>query len=143
MYPQRPQIYRLGSFALDNRDGEVMLMEIGINAEHALCFFYCLLGCGVHRMSLLPEKFSRAQERTGCFLPTDNTAPLIIKLRQVAVGFDYICIMIAEKHLGGGAHAKLLGKHVRTAVSYPCNLEAKPSCSFSLLSRLSRMNIGI
>ena len=46
-----------GLFALDNRDGEVMLMEIGINAEHALCFFYCLIVCpSCQRNSLVRRK---------------------------------------------------------------------------------------
>ena len=86
-------------------NGKILFTDVGINIEHTLGFFNGLF-CGfVHGVTFLPKEFHSAQEGTRGFFPTADIAPLVIKFRQVAVGLDYFCIMVAEKRFGSGAHA--------------------------------------
>ena len=74
-----------GSFgALYNGNCEILFMEIGIYVQHAHCLFARILfGC-VHCVTLLPEEFAGTEEGTGGLLPTNDAAPLIVKLRKIA-----------------------------------------------------------
>ena len=74
-----------GSFcALYNGNCEILLMEIGIYIKHTHCLFTRILfGC-VHCVTLLPEEFAGTEEGTGGLLPTNDAAPLIVKLRKIA-----------------------------------------------------------
>ena len=76
-------------------------------------------------MTLLPEELARAQKRAGGLFPAYNAAPLVIQLRQIPVGMNNILKVIAEKGLGGRAHAEPFLKLLFAAVGHPCNLGGK------------------
>src|SRR4029077_4392699 len=46
-------------------DGRFLRSEIRINIPHLACLRFCLLGCSVRGMPLLPEKLECAQEELG------------------------------------------------------------------------------
>ena len=79
----------------------------------------------MHGVTLLPEKFTAAQEGAGSLFPANDVAPLIIELRQIAPRMDYILIVIAEQRLGGRAHAHTLLQLVIPSVCHPCDLRSK------------------
>ena len=74
-----------GSFcSLYNGNCEILLMEIGIDIKHTHCLFTRILfGC-VHCVTFLPKEFAGAEEGTGGLLPTNDAAPLIVKLRKIS-----------------------------------------------------------
>ena len=79
------ELVALGFSALNNGHIENVTAKIGIDIEHALRLLNCLLcGC-VYGVPLLPEKFSRTQERSCCFLPSYDVAPLIIEFGKISV----------------------------------------------------------
>ena len=57
----------------------------------------------VRRVSLLPEKLHRAQERTRRFFPPHDVRPLIDENRQVAIRFDPLRVHRADDHFRGRA----------------------------------------
>ena len=76
-------------------------------------------------MTFLPEEFTCTKERTCCFFPSYNGAPLVIELREVAIGLDNIGKMLAEKSFGCRTNAKLFRKRFASAECYPCNFGSK------------------
>ena len=111
--------------AFNNRNCKNFLTEICIDVQHLdgtlLSFLCCCMCC----MSFLPQELSGTKERTCCFLPANNRAPLIVNLRKVSVGLDLFLVEIAEQSLGSRTYAKSLLKQIKTAMSYPCNLRGK------------------
>ena len=76
-------------------------------------------------MTLLPQELYGAQERAGGLLPADNGAPLVIVLRQVAVGLHDLLIQFAEQGFGSRANAQALLQLLVAAVGYPCHFGSK------------------
>ena len=111
--------------AFDNRNCENFLTEICIDIQHLDGTLFSFLSCCMCCMSFLPQKLSGTKERTCCFLPADNRAPLIIYLRKISVGLDFFLIEIAEQSLRSRTHTKSLLKRIKTAMSNPCNLRSK------------------
>ena len=99
--------------------------EIGIDVEHFNCFSLSFLCRCVNCMSLLPKKFSCAEERSCGLFPTDNRHPLIVELRQITVRMDNLLVVFAEKCFRRRTNAKSLLKLFASAVCYPCNLGSK------------------
>jgi hypothetical protein len=50
-------------------------------------------------MSLLPEKFSATKEGTSSLFPSYDATPLVIELGKIAIGTDYISVMLTEESL--------------------------------------------
>ena len=61
-------------------------------------------------VSLLPEEFTSAQERTGGFLPTDDRAPLVVFYREIIVRVDDIFEVVAEESFTGGSYDHLFSE---------------------------------
>lgn len=107
------------------RDRKGLAVKIVVNVEHTQGLLLSLLRGFVHCMTLLPQKFRGAQERTGGFFPSYNAAPLVVELWKVAVGVDDLFVVLAEKRLGGWAHSQTLVELFLTADSYPCTFGSK------------------
>ena len=112
----------VGLASLYHRDRKEFLAEISVNIKHLLGSCLRLLGGSMNRMTFLPQKFHGAKERSRRLLPTYNRAPLVINLRQIAIGMHDMRIKIAEKRLGRRTHAHLLLQRLTAALGYPCNL---------------------
>ena len=108
-----------------NRNCQNLFAEICINIQHLNGTCLSLFSCCVSCMALLPQELSGTKEWTGCFLPADNRAPLIVYFRKVSVGLDLFLVEITEQSLGSRTHAKSLLKRIKTAMSHPCNLRGK------------------
>ena len=119
------KLVAVGLSAFDNGHCKALFAELCVNVQHFLCLDDSLLGGSVNSVTLLPQKLPRTKERTGGFLPAHYRYPLIIELRQIAVGMHDIGIVFAEKRLGGRAHAEPVLQLLAAAVSYPCNLGCK------------------
>ena len=119
------RLFRAGKFFLlrlasrDRGDRERLEVEVLVNFQHAERFRARLVGRFVHRVSLLPEEFGRAEERARRLFPANDGAPLIIELRQVAVGMNDVFEMLAEERFRRRADAEALGELVLPADSYP------------------------
>ena len=100
-------------------------VEALVNVEHTQCFFSCLFLCFVHCVTFLPQELGSTQERTCCLFPSNNTAPLIVKLGQITVCIDYLLVMLAEKRFGSRANAKTLGKLFLSSDCYPRTFGSK------------------
>ena len=137
------KFFFFGLLTFYHGNGKILFTDVGINIEHTLGFFNGLF-CGfVHGVTFLPKEFHSAQEGTRGFFPTADIAPLVIKFRQVAVGLDYFCIMVAEKRFGSGAHAHSFLKLLAAADSYPGNLRRKAfNMVFFLLKKAFRNEHG-
>ena len=119
------EFFFFGFLAFDHRDSEVLFANVSIDVEHlfGLCDSFL---CGfVHGVAFLPKEFHGTEERTGGLFPTNNAAPLVIKFRKVAVRFDYVCVMVAEKSFGSGAYAHSFLKLFAAAHGDPCNFRSK------------------
>ena len=115
----------LGLFALEDRDGEVLLAEGRVDVQHAQGLLHRLLGGGVDGVALLPPELTAAQEWTSGLFPAHDRAPLVVQLGQVAPGTDDLCVMLAEQGLRGRAHAQALLQLLRAAVGHPRDLGRK------------------
>ena len=62
----------LGLFALEHRDGKVLLAELRIDVQHAQGLLHRLLGGGVDGVALLPPELTAAQEWTGGLFPAHD-----------------------------------------------------------------------
>ena len=111
--------------SLNDRDSKHLLAEVRIQVQHLDGAFLCLLHGGVGGVSLLPEKLSGAKEGSRFLFPAYHRTPLVIHLRQVAVGVDIVLIKIAEKRLRCGPHAQTLLQFRQTAVRHPGHLRCK------------------
>ena len=127
-------------FLTDNsRNSECLSVEIVVNVEHTECFVHSLLGCFVHCVTFLPQELRSSKERTCCFLPSYNTAPLVVELWKVSVCSDNFLIMLAEKSLGGRSYAKTLSELFATAYSNPSTFRSKAlNVVFFLLQKAFR-----
>ena len=108
-------------FAFDNRNSQYVTAEISIYVQHSQSFFLCFFCGSMCGMTFLPQKFHSTQERTCCFFPTYNGAPLVVKFRQVAVGLDDVCVVFAEQCFGSRANADTFFQFFVAAVGYPSN----------------------
>ena len=115
----------IGLLALDDRDREDVAAEIRVDVQHHFGAFSRLFCGRVDGMAFLPPEFGRAQERTGRLLPADHGAPLVVKLRQVAVGFHRVAEQFAEQRFGGRAHAEPLRQLLVSAHGDPGHLGGK------------------
>ena len=113
------ELFLLGFLTDYRRDSQCLGIKIAVNLEHFEGFFLGFLSGGVHCVAFLPEEFRGAKERTGCLFPSYDRAPLVVELGQVAVGVDYLFIMLAEKRFGCGADGEALGELFLTADCYP------------------------
>ena len=77
----------LGLLALDHRDGEPALGEVGVDAEHLHGLDEGFLLGRVRGVALLPQELGGAQEEARPQLPADNVVPEVEQDRQVTVGF--------------------------------------------------------
>ena len=106
-------------FAFYYGDRQHFMAEIGVYVQHLdrsfLCFFCCCMSC----VAFLPQEFHGSQERTCCFFPTNNGAPLIVQFRQVSVGLDDVCVVFAEQCFGSGAYTHTFFQFFVTTVSNP------------------------
>ena len=102
------ELFLVGLLAPGNGHGQHVLAEVGIQVQHLLSESLGLLCAGVHGMTLLPQKLPMAQEGTAGLLPTQHTAPLVILHRQIPMGLNDLCEMIAEQRLRGGTDAHSL-----------------------------------
>ena len=109
----------------DHRDGEHLLAEVRIQIQHLDGAFLRLFHCGMGGVSLLPEKLSGTKERPRFLFPAHHGAPLVIHLRQVAVGVNIILIKIAEKRLRCGPHTQTLLQLRQAAVRHPGHFRSK------------------
>ncbi len=107
------------------RDRHGFGIKIGVDLEHTQGLFLCFLGGGVHGVTLLPEKFRGAQERTRGLFPSHHAAPLVVELGQVAVGVDDLFVVLTEQGLGGRTHSQTLGELFLTADRHPRTLRRK------------------
>ena len=119
------ELLLLGLLTLDYGNSERLLIEIGINVEHTDGLLTRLFFGLVHSVTLLPEELGGAEERTGGLFPTNNVAPLVVELRQVAVGLNDILVVLAEKSLGGRTDDKSFGELVLSADGYDRALGSK------------------
>ena len=108
--------------SFDHRDRQDFLAEIRVYVQHLDRSLLSLFCGGMGRMSLLPQKFSGTEERTGGFFPAHNRTPLIIYLGKISVGLDIFLIKITEQRLRGRTHAETFLKRFQTAVCHPGNL---------------------
>ena len=98
----------IGLAAGDDGDGGFVHCEVGIDVQHLARFEFGLVQRGVRGVSLLPEKFERAQEKLGAQFPAHHAVPLIDQHRQVAVGLNPLRVGVADDGLGSGAdHQRL------------------------------------
>ena len=58
-------------------DSEEVAGEVGIDIDHAYCFFFGLLTRCMGRVSFLPKELGSAKKGTCAHLPTHNVAPLV------------------------------------------------------------------
>ena len=119
------ELVGLGLFAADDRDGEVFLVEVGVDVQHTLGLFDGLLRGGVQGMALLPQEFTVTQERTGSLLPAQNGAPLVILHGQVTMALQHMGKMLTEQSLGSGTDCVLLFQTLAAAQGDPCALGSK------------------
>ena len=61
-------------------------------------------------MPLLPQKFTRSEERTGGLFPAHDVRPLVHEHGQIAVGLDPLAVHAADDGLGRGTDAERFGK---------------------------------
>ena len=94
--------------AADDRDCQEVLQEIRIDVQHELRALLGLLRRCMGGVAFLPQELAGAKERTRGLLPSHNRAPLVVDLRQVAVGVDILRVEIAEERLGSRTHAHAL-----------------------------------
>ena len=85
----------------------------------------CIFGGQVQGVAFLPQELTAAQERTGGLFPTDNAAPLVVQLGQVAPRVDDVGEMLAEQRLRGGTHAHTLFQLFAAAHGDPSHLGCK------------------
>ena len=109
------ELLLLGLLAARDGHGQHLLAEIGIDVEHPLGLLARLLGSGMHGVPLLPEELAVTQEGTAGLFPAQHAAPLVIHLRQVAVGLDHVAEMLTEQRLRRRTDAKPLLKLVAAA----------------------------
>ena len=88
-------------------DSEEVAGEVGVDIDHAYCFFFGLLTGSVGGVTFLPEELSGAQEEAGAHLPAYDVRPLVAEDRQVTVGLDPALVRIPDNGLGGRAHDEL------------------------------------
>ena len=119
------KLVTLGLLSADDREGEFLLIEVGVDIQHALCLLLGLLGRGVERMALLPEEFSGAEERAGGLLPPYDGNPLVIELREVSPGVDCIGPVVTEQRLRGGADTEPLIEFLLAAHGDPGDFRGK------------------
>ena len=100
-------------------------VEVLVDLQHLLGLLSCLFLSLVHGVTLLPQELGGAQEGTGGLFPSDDVAPLVVELGQVAVGLDHRLEVLAEERFGGGADGKTLGELVLAAKCYPRALGRK------------------
>ena len=93
---------------LNGRQRQILLTEVGVYLQHLLRTLFRFSGCLVYGMSLLPEEFTGAQERTGFLLPPDHAAPLVVKSGQIFIGMHILRIKITEERFGGRSNTKAL-----------------------------------
>ena len=91
------KLITLGLFALDYRHSQTLFAEVGVYVQHALSFGNGFFRGGVDGVSLLPQEFPGAQERTGGLFPADNADPLVVQLREIPVAVNNIFIVVAEQ----------------------------------------------
>ena len=70
---------------LDDRHGQVVLRKAGVDIQHHAGAFQGLLGRGVGRMALLPEKLAGPEKDAGPHLPAHHVGPLVDEQRQIPV----------------------------------------------------------
>lgn len=88
-------------------DSEEVAGEVGVDIDHAYCFFFGLLTGSVSGVTFLPEELSGAQEEAGTHLPAYDVRPLVAEDREVTVGLDPALVRIPDNGLGGRAHDEL------------------------------------
>jgi len=114
-----------GLSALNNWHCQRLFTEICIYVQHLFCFCKCLFcGC-MNGMSLLPQEFSRTQERSCRLFPTNHAHPLIIQFRQIPIAVHDFCIVVAKQCFGSRTYTKPFFQLFRTAVCDPCNFRCK------------------
>ena len=97
-------------YAFDDGHGHPVLGEVGIDVEHAACFFLSFLAGGVGGVAFLPEEFGGAEEHAGAHFPAHYVGPLVAENGEVAVGFDPVLVGGPYNGFGGGADDELFFK---------------------------------
>ena len=119
------EFFLVGLAPFDDGHGKIVFTEVGVNPKHLLRFRLGFL-CGfMHRVAFLPVELHRTQERARGFLPADDGAPLVVKLRQVAPGLDHLGVMVAEQRFGGRTDAHPLLQLFVPSHGYPGDLGGK------------------
>jgi hypothetical protein len=72
----------------DYGNSGIVHRKIGVDVQHLAGFRFGFLARGVRGVTLLPEKFQRAQEKLGAQLPAHDAVPLIHEHRKIAVGLN-------------------------------------------------------
>ena len=98
------ELLRLRFQALDHRHGHHILGDFGVHVQHAEDFPRGFLVIGVRGVTLLPKKFSGAQEHAGAQFPADDVGPLVHQHRQVAPAFDPLGEKVADDRLRCGTN---------------------------------------
>ena len=109
------KLFLFGLSAGVSGDSKSLCIEVLINLEHLEGFLSCFFLGLVHGVTLLPEEFCGTQEGTGGLFPTNNVAPLVIELGQIAIGLNDVAEMLAEECFGCGANDQSLGELILTA----------------------------
>src|SRR5574344_1827451 len=86
--------FRLRLDTLNNWHSHYILSKISIYIQHFLRLSLSLLISFVSSVSLLPQKFGSAEERTGTHLPAKHIGPLVAKDRKVTIRVNPILISI-------------------------------------------------
>ena len=128
----------VGAFHTDmHGDSEEVAGEVGVDIDHAYCFFFGLLTGSVGGVTFLPEELSGAQEEARAHLPAYDVRPLVAEDRQVTVGLDPALVRIPDNGLGGRAHDELfleLGLRVDDDAPVRAGLQAVVGDDGTLLS---------
>ena len=98
------EAFAVGLAAFDDGHGHVVLGEVGVNVEHAVCFLARLRCGGVDGVAFLPEELGGAQEEPCAHFPAHDVGPLVDEDGEVAVGLHPLGVGFADDGLGGGAH---------------------------------------
>ena len=111
--------------ALDHRNRQHLLAEIGVDIQHLHRPLLRFLSRGMSGVTLLPQELTAAQERSRLLLPAHDRTPLVTYLRQITVRLHHILIIIAEKRLRRRPYAKPLLQGLHTAMRHPCHFRCK------------------
>src|SRR5258706_12533838 len=83
------------------------------------------------RVSLLPVKFSAAQQKDGAFLPAHHVIPLVDQNGQITIALNPLRVAVADNRLTRGANSKRLFQFLAATPCPPRHLRRK---SFDMLS---------